>query len=168
MKANIVLLTVCFLFLAAPVRSEDAMKVTSPDFQHNGNIPAKFTCQGQDVSPTLEISGVPAHAKSLALIVDDPDAPMGNWDHWIVFNIDPAAKVIQESAVPGVQGWNDFGRVDWGGPCPPSGTHRYFFKLYALDTMLALKPGAKKKDLEKAMQGHILGKTELIGLYKKF
>ena len=147
------------------------MKLTSPEFPHNGNIPVKFTCQGKDVSPTLEIAGVPAGAKSLALIVDDPDAPMGNWDHWVVFNIPPDVTRISEGAVPAspaVQGGNDFGRVEWGGPCPPRGTHRYFFKLYALDTMLALKPGARKKDVEKAMPGHILDKTELIGLYKKF
>jgi hypothetical protein len=146
------------------------MKLTSPDFQHNGSIPARFTCQGKDVSPTLQISGIPAGAKSLALIVDDPDAPMGNWDHWVIFNIAPDVTEIAEGTVPAapaVLGWNDFGRVEWGGPCPPSGTHRYFFKLYALDTMLGLKKGARKKDVEKAMQGHVIEKTELVGLYRK-
>jgi hypothetical protein len=167
MKHLLFLLIALFALFPMSARSEEAMQLTSPDFQHNGNVPAKFTCQGDDLSPTLEISGVPAGAKSLALIVDDPDAPMGNWDHWIVFNIDPAVQVIKEDTAPGTLGWNDFGRVEWGGPCPPSGTHRYFFKLYALDVMLDLKPRVKKKDVERAMQGHILDKAELIGKYQK-
>jgi Raf kinase inhibitor-like YbhB/YbcL family protein len=170
MKFVFFILSALFVFITMPARSEDAMKLASPEFQHNGNIPVKFTCQGQDVSPALEIAGVPAGAKSLVLIVDDPDAPMGNWDHWVVFNILPDVTRISEGTPPpspALQGWNDFRRVDWGGPCPPRGIHRYFFKLYALDTMLGLKKGASKKDVEKAMQGHILEKAELIGMYKK-
>ena len=143
------------------------MKLTSPAFEHNQMIPKKFTCQGNDVNPELNIAGIPAEAKNLALIVDDPDAPMGTWVHWVVFNIPPSAAKIKENSIPGMQGYNDFGRNNYGGPCPPSGTHRYFFKLYALDTELDLKEGIKKQELEKAMEGHILVKTELIGLYKK-
>ncbi|MBN2120821.1 MAG: YbhB/YbcL family Raf kinase inhibitor-like protein [Candidatus Omnitrophica bacterium] len=142
------------------------MKLTSPEFKHNELIPKKFTCQGQDVNPALVIEGVPQDTQSLSLIVDDPDAPMGTWVHWVVFDI-PVVSKIEESSIPGKQGFNDFGREDWGGPCPPSGTHRYFFKLYALDTSLNLKEGISKEELEGAMQGHILDKAELIGLYKK-
>ncbi len=142
------------------------MKITSPEFEHNGFIPKKFTCQGEDINPALEIKGIPENAKSLALIVDDPDAPMGTWVHWVVYNI-PLTSKIDESSVPGKQAMNDFRRKDYGGPCPPSGTHRYFFKIYALDTEISLKQGAGKKELEKAMDGHTLAKAELIGLYKK-
>ena len=142
------------------------MKLVSSAFAHNQTIPRKYTCQGEDVSPPLTVEGIPPGTKSLALIVDDPDAPMGTWVHWVVFNIPPSAQ-IEENTIPGIQGHNDFGRNDYGGPCPPSGTHRYFHKLYALDTTLNLEQGVTKKNLEKAMQGHILDKTELIGLYKK-
>lgn len=144
----------------------DKMKLSSPDFEHNAVIPAKFTCQGKDINPVLIIDDLPAGARSLALIVDDPDAPMGTWVHWVVYNI-PLISRIKENSIPGTQGSNDFGRKDYGGPCPPSGTHRYFFKIYALDTELNLPEGISKKDLEKAMQGHILDQAELIGLYKK-
>ncbi len=142
------------------------MKIASSAFAHNQMIPQRYTCQGQDVNPPLTIEGIPEGTKSLALIVDDPDAPMGTWVHWVVFDI-PSASTIEENSIPGKQGYNDFGRNDYGGPCPPSGTHRYFHKIYALDTTLNLKEGISKKDLEKAMQGHILDKAELIGLYKK-
>ncbi|MBW2992325.1 YbhB/YbcL family Raf kinase inhibitor-like protein [Candidatus Woesearchaeota archaeon] len=142
------------------------LKLTSPVFENNGNIPAKYTCQGDDVNPELSIEGIPGGTKSLVLIVDDPDAPMGTWDHWVVWNIKPTDK-IKENSVPGVQGMNDFGKHDYGGPCPPSGTHRYMFKLYALDTELDIDESAHKKDVEKAMEGHILAKTQLIGLYQK-
>ncbi|MBU0694186.1 MAG: YbhB/YbcL family Raf kinase inhibitor-like protein [Candidatus Omnitrophica bacterium] len=142
------------------------MRITSPEFEHNGIIPKKFTCQGDDVNPALSIEGIPEGTKSLALIVDDPDAPMGTWVHWVVFDI-PVASGIDEGSIPGKQGINDFRRKDYGGPCPPSGTHRYFFKIYALDRELNLKEGISKKELESAMQAHILEKAELIGLYKK-
>lgn len=145
---------------------EEKMKLSSPEFEHNGFIPKKFTCQGEDVNPTLVIEDIPDGTKSLALIMDDPDAPMGTWVHWVVFNI-PVISRIEENSVPGKQGINDFGRLNYGGPCPPSGTHRYFFKLYALDTELDLGEGITKKELEEAMEGHILQKVELIGLYKK-
>src|SRR3989344_597362 len=137
------------------------MKITSPVFSHNQSIPKKFTCQGEDVNPELALDGIPAETKSLALIVDDPDAPMGTWVHWVVFDISPETTKIAEDTIPGKQGWNDFGRRDYGGPCPPSGTHRYFHKVYALDTVLNLKEGIKKSELEKAMKGHILDQAEM-------
>lgn len=142
------------------------MKLMSREFENNKFIPKKFTCQGEDTNPALLIEGIPDGAKSLALIVDDPDAPMGTWVHWVVYDI-PIISRINEGSIPGKQGMNDFRRLDYGGPCPPSGTHRYFFKIYALDKTLNLREGIAKKELEKAMEGHILDKTELIGLYKK-
>ncbi len=143
-----------------------AMRITSPEFEHNGVIPKKFTCQGADVNPKFNFYDIPEGAKSLALIVDDPDAPGGMWVHWVVFDI-PLIKEVAENSVPGTQGVNDFNRKDYGGPCPPSGTHRYFFKIYALDTVLDSDGMINKKQLEEKMQGHILGRAEMIGLYKK-
>ncbi|MFH1470564.1 MAG: YbhB/YbcL family Raf kinase inhibitor-like protein [Candidatus Micrarchaeota archaeon] len=144
------------------------LKISSQAFNHNGMIPAKFTCKGENISPALEISGIPNGAKSLALIVDDPDAPMGTWVHWVVWNIQPIQKIDEGSVPPGSsQGITDFGKPGYGGPCPPSGTHRYFFKLYALDSVLNLPPTSKKSDLENAMKGHILEKAELVGLFSK-
>src|SRR3989338_238986 len=144
------------------------MKLTSTAFAHNSTMPSEFTCDGQDLSPPLTISDVPSNAKSLVLIMDDPDAPVGTWDNWIVFNIPPSTKEIAKGTEPkGTAGKNSWGRTGYGGPCPPSGTHRYFFKLYALDTQLNLPEGSAKKDLEKAMQGHILEKVELMGNYKR-
>ena len=144
------------------------MKLTSSAFQHNAQIPSEFTCDGSDLSPPLSISDVPANAKSLVLICDDPDAPVGTWDHWVVFNIPPSTKEISKGTWPqGTPGKNSWGRTGYGGPCPPSGTHRYFFKLYALNTMLNLPHGSAKKQIEAAMQNHILAKAELIGLYKR-
>lgn len=142
------------------------LKITSPAFANKGLIPAKYTCDGEDVNPPLSIEGIPEGTQSLALIVDDPDAPMGTWDHWTLWNILPLEK-IEENNAPGVEGLNDFNKHSYGGPCPPSGTHRYFFKVYALDTKLNLKPNSRKKDLEKAMKEHILARGEIIGLYKR-
>jgi Raf kinase inhibitor-like YbhB/YbcL family protein len=142
------------------------MKLTSPAFENNGFIPSKYTCQGEDINPALSIEDIPEGTKSLALIVDDPDAPMGTWVHWVVYDIAPVSR-IDEDSIPGKQGINDFRKKDYGGPCPPSGTHRYFFKIYALDEELGLEEGVNKRGLEKAMQAHILEKAELIGLYKK-
>lgn len=144
------------------------MKLTSPAFANNGAIPPEFTCDGSGSSPPLIISEVPPNAKSLALIMDDPDAPAGTWDHWIVFNIPSSTNKIAKGAEPeGIGGRNSWGRAGYGGPCPPSGTHRYFFKLYALDTELSLPEGATKSSLERAMGGHVISKTELIGTYKR-
>jgi Raf kinase inhibitor-like YbhB/YbcL family protein len=152
--------------LARAAEGEATMRLKSPEFEHNGTIPKKFTCEGNDISPALAIEGIPGKTQSLALIVDDPDAPVGIWIHWVVFDIPPVAE-IKENTIPGKQGRNDFGRNNYGGPCPPSGTHRYFFKLYALDSELNLKEGVSKQDVEQAMEGHVLAKAELIGLYKK-
>lgn len=142
------------------------MKLSSPEFKNNEFIPAKFTCEGRDINPQLIIEGIPAAAKSLALILDDPDAPMGTWVHWLVFNL-PLVSFIEENSQPGEPGINTLKEKTYHGPCPPSGTHRYFFKIYALDKKLDLPAAVSKGILEKAMQGHILDRVELIGLYKK-
>ena len=145
------------------------LQLVSPAFKHNEFIPEKYTCDGKDINPPLLIENIPSGTKSMALIVDDPDAPAGTWVHWVVWNISPDTKEMKESSVPegAQQGVNDFRKHEYGGPCPPSGTHRYFFKLYTLDTMLNLGSKAKKSDLEQAMKGHILEKTELIGRYRR-
>jgi Raf kinase inhibitor-like YbhB/YbcL family protein len=143
------------------------LSVMSPTFENNQLIPAKYTCDGDDVNPPLTIEGVPEGTKTLALIVDDPDCPTGTWDHWIVWNIPATASKIAENTIPGNEGMNDFRKRSYGGPCPPSGTHRYFFKVYALDVKLDLSPTSRKRDVEKAMQGHILAKGELVGLYSR-
>jgi len=144
----------------------EELTITSPAFENKKLIPPKYTCDGEDVNPALLIKGIPEETKSLVLIVDDPDAPMGTWDHWIVWNIPPTNK-IEENSVPGTEGLNDFRRRSYGGPCPPSGTHRYYFKVYALDTKLNLGSNSRKKDVEKAMKGHILAQGELVGLYSR-
>ncbi|MCX5711556.1 MAG: YbhB/YbcL family Raf kinase inhibitor-like protein [Candidatus Omnitrophica bacterium] len=142
------------------------MKISSPEFTHNSSIPAKYTCEGEDINPALLIDGIPAAAKSLALIMDDPDAPAGVWVHWVVFDI-PIIQRIEENSTPGKLGVTTKKKKEYHGPCPPSGTHRYFFKIYALDTLLNLKEGISKGQLEQAMKSHILDKAELIGLYKR-
>jgi Raf kinase inhibitor-like YbhB/YbcL family protein len=142
------------------------LTVKSPAFENNKLIPPKYTCDGNNVNPPLTIENVPDETKSLVLIVDDPDCPTGTWDHWIVWNITPTSK-IEENTVPGTEGINTARKHSYGGPCPPWGTHRYFFKVYALDAKLNLNSNSNKKDVEKAMQGHILAKGELIGLYRR-
>ena len=151
---------------ALPVSGEGAMNLSSPEFKNNQPIPERFTCEGADINPTLVVEGIPDTARSLALIVDDPDAPMGTWVHWVIFNIPPTSR-INEDRVDGTQGRNDSGGIKYHGPCPPSGTHRYFFKIYALDALLDLKEGVSKDELAQAMEGHVLDKAELIGLYGK-
>ena len=144
------------------------MNLTSPAFQNNAPTPSEYTCDGANLSPPLEISDAPSNAKSLALVMDDPDAPVGTWDHWVVFNIASAIREIPKGTEPnGVGGRNSWGRTGYGGPCPPSGAHRYFFKLYALDTTLNLPEGSTKKELESAMQGHIVAQAQLMGTYKR-
>jgi hypothetical protein len=140
--------------------------ITSPAFENNGFIPTKYTCDGADVNPPLNVKGIPEETQSLVLIVDDPDAPRETWDHWIVWNIHPAEK-IRENSIPGTEGLNDFNKHSYGGPCPPSGTHRYFFKVYALDTRLDLNPNSRKRDVERAMKEHILAKGEMVGRYRR-
>jgi Raf kinase inhibitor-like YbhB/YbcL family protein len=145
------------------------MKITSSAFAQGGNIPSKFTCDGADTNPPLRLEGAPAEAKSLALIVDDPDAPIGLFTHWLVWNIDPKTTVIEENSAPSnaIQGKNDFGRTGYGGPCPPSGTHRYFFKIFALDRQLDLPAGSKRAQFDAEMRGHIIGQGELMGRYSR-
>ena len=145
------------------------LMMTSTAFPPNGMIPSTYTCDGDDLNPPLRIEYIPPAARSLALIVDDPDAPRGMWVHWVVWNISPTTMEIAENSVPagGVQGMNDFQKDAYGGPCPPAGTHRYFFKLYALDTTLRLGTNTDKAALEAAMQGHILAAAELIGRYHR-
>lgn len=170
-KTVIALLIVGLISGVTAVRADEGnkvqtMRLASPAFKDREYMPKKFTCQGLNVSPELTIDNIPGKARSLALIMDDPDAPMGTWVHWTVYDIPVTAK-IEEGAIPGKQGINDFGRKNYGGPCPPSGTHRYFFKIYALDKKLGLGEGAGKADLEAAMEGHVLEKAELVGLYRK-
>ena len=144
------------------------MTITSSAFQQAGNIPSKFTCDGNNKNPPLQIAEIPSGAKSLALVVDDPDAPSGLFTHWVVWNISPRTNAITEASAPkGVQGTNDFGKSGYGGPCPPSGMHRYSFKIFALDRELDLPSGSKRSQLDAAMKGHIVGQGELIGRYAK-
>ncbi|MFH1800070.1 MAG: YbhB/YbcL family Raf kinase inhibitor-like protein [Candidatus Omnitrophota bacterium] len=150
------------------------IEVRSSAFVEGDKIPSDFTCDGADMSPPIEWSGVPARAQSLAIIMDDPDAPSGNWTHWLVYDLPPdltqlRAGIAAGEKLPGeaLQGRTDFRKTGYGGPCPPSGEHRYFFKVYALDTMLHLKSGASKQELLKAMQGHILAEGVLMGRYDR-
>lgn len=148
-----------------------ALTLTSEAFNHAELIPSKYTCDGEDIAPPLAWNGVPANTKSLVLIVDDPDAPNGVWDHWLLFNIPPSAQSLVEGAYPlppgAEEGANSWGRRGYGGPCPPDKMHRYLFKLYALDTPLDLLNGAKKSQIEAAMKNHILAQTELLGKYER-
>jgi Raf kinase inhibitor-like YbhB/YbcL family protein len=143
------------------------ISIKSPAFENNKQIPKKYSCDGDDINPPLIIEGAPKEAKTLVLIMDDPDAPNGTFDHWIVWNIQASTTKIGEDTVPGTEGMNSARQQAYMGPCPPSGTHRYFFKLYSLDTELTLATTSRKKDVEKAMEGHILSKGELIGLYHR-
>ena len=160
---------------AADKIGTEQMQLTSSAFDEGTPIPAKYTCDEKNLSPPLKWSGVPAEAKSLALIADDPDAPSGTWVHWVVYDLPASLSELPEDTVKGqrlpgggMQGMNDFKHLGYGGPCPPPGTpHRYFFKLYALDTMLDLKPGVTKKDLEHAINKHILAQGQLMGTYKR-
>ena len=144
----------------------DTMLISSPAFEHQSNIPSQYTCDGRNINPPLVIEQIPEEAKSLVLVVDDPDAVGGMWVHWVVWNI-PITLSIKENSVPGTEGVNDFKRKHYGGPCPPSGTHRYFFKVYALDAVLDLPAYTDKKALEQAMQPHIIAFGEIIGLYER-
>lgn len=151
-----------------------SINLTSAAFKDGEMIPQKYTCDGADVSPPLHWQGLPDGTRSLTLICDDPDAPMGAWVHWVLYNIPPDAAELPEN-VPtdrildngAKQGMNDFKRLGYGGPCPPGGTHRYFFKVYALDIEIGLEPGATKAELLKAMEGHVLDEGELMGRYSR-
>jgi Raf kinase inhibitor-like YbhB/YbcL family protein len=150
-------------------RNVEMLEVTSPAFAHEGNIPRQYTCDGDDINPPIQIQGIPENTRSLALIMDDPDAPFGTWEHWLVWNISPDTTQIEENSVPSdaVLGTNSFKRLQYGGPCPPFGTHRYYFKVYALDSMLDLPEGNKKKQLQKAMVSHIIAEGTLMGRYAR-
>ena len=160
---------------ATDQNGKGTMQISSTAFNEGQPIPPKYTCQGKNVSPPLKWTGVPAEAKSLVLIADDPDAPVGTWVHWVLFDLPPTTGQLSEDVPKGQytesrakQGLNDFKHLGYGGPCPPpGGPHRYFFKLYALDTLLELKPGATKKDVEKAMEKHILAQAQLMGTFKR-
>jgi len=150
------------------------LRIHSESFENGKRIPSDFTCDGSDVSPQLEWTGVPSGTRTLVLISDDPDAPVGTWVHWVFYNIPAQVTGLPEAFPPdvkpeigGAQGTNDFRRVGYGGPCPPSGTHRYFFKLYALDSVLDLEPGATKRQVMEAMEGHVLDQAELMGTYSR-
>src|SRR5712692_1015859 len=157
-----------------PKQDKAEIKLTSVAFKDGGPIPRAYTCDGVNISPPLEWSGAPKTAKTIAIVCDDPDAPAGTWVHWVLYNL-PADRLGMVENVPttdnvpggGLQGTNDFQKIGYGGPCPPSGTHRYFFKLYALDSELPLKPGATKADLEKAMEGHVVTQGQLMGTYRR-
>jgi hypothetical protein len=150
------------------------LSITSTAFKQGDRIPSKYTCDGSDVSPGLEWSDVPEGTRSFTIIADDPDAPVGTWIHWVFYNILGETRTLPEAVPPDAnlpdgsrQGKNSWGRPGYGGPCPPGGTHRYFFKLYALDTVLELQSGVSEDDLLKAMKGHILAEAELMGLYSR-
>ena len=152
-----------------------AFAISSTSFQTGGDIPKKFTCDGADLSPELHWTSPPAGTQSFALIADDPDAPAGTWTHWVLFDLPAETSSLAENVskvdeVPtgGRQGRNDFRKIGYGGPCPPPGKpHRYFFRFYALDTKLNLKPGVSRREVEQAMQGHILATAELMGRYQR-
>jgi Raf kinase inhibitor-like YbhB/YbcL family protein len=151
-----------------------AVTITSSSFTEGGLIPKKHTCDAEDISPDLNWSGVPKEVKSLALICDDPDAPGGTWVHWVLFNIPADVTILQAGVSPDAvlkngarHGKNDFRKLGYGGPCPPGGTHRYFFKIYALDTLLSLESGSTKSQLLAAMKGHVLAEGQLMGKYKR-
>lgn len=170
-------LAVAVVLPAAADRTEEeamSIEVTSSAFVHEGLIPRRYTCDGEDISPPLVWRGLPEGTMSLALIVDDPDAPRRTWVHWVIFNLPPGSGNLPENVPPQLslpgdsrQGMNDFGRVGYGGPCPPAGMHRYYFRIYALDSLLDLAPGSTKEALLKAMAGHILGEGELMGKYRR-
>jgi Raf kinase inhibitor-like YbhB/YbcL family protein len=150
------------------------MELTSSAFNENGMIPSKYTCDGADVSPPLKWGSLPDGTKSLVLICDDPDAPVGTWVHWVYYDIPVQTKDLPENVAPderpapgGIQGINDFRRIGYGGPCPPGGTHRYFFKLYALDILLNMSPGATKNQVLKAMENHVADHVQLMGKYHR-
>jgi len=143
-----------------------ALEITSPSFRNDGYIPVKFSCEGENVSPALSVKNIPSQAVSLAIVVEDPDAPNGTFTHWIAWNIEPLGN-IPEKSMQGIQGKNSKGNNGYMGPCPPKGTHHYHFKIYALNAKLSLPEGSTKKQLLEAMNDHIIGSGELVGLYEK-
>jgi len=143
------------------------MDLSSPSFDHGSSIPERFTCDGDDVSPELHISGIPSDASMLVLIMDDPDAPVGTWDHWVVYDVEPVPTIPENAGPLGVDGLNSWKETGYGGPCPPSGTHRYFFRVLALDGSLNLDRGADKGTVLAAAKGHVLAEATLMGTYAR-
>ncbi len=141
------------------------MRLTSTAFEHEGDIPDQYTCDGADASPALTLHDIPAGTVSLVMVMDDPDAPVGTWDHWVAYDIPPSEEIPEAVASLGTSGTNSWGRTGYGGPCPPSGTHRYFFVVYALDAELGLEPGADKGTVLDALTGHVLAEATLMGRY---
>jgi Raf kinase inhibitor-like YbhB/YbcL family protein len=148
------------------VKTKSILSISSPSFKHEGLIPRTYTCEGSNINPPLVIEGIPEETRSLALIVEDPDAPGGTFDHWLIWNI-PPVKVIPENSRAGLEGMNSKGELGYTGPCPPSGSHRYFFKVYAVNILLDTQKGATKEKLEFALKNHTISEGEMIGLYKK-
>ena len=176
MKKVFLIVTLILFFLSPTFAGGKKMELKSSVFKNGETIPVKYTCDGDDISPPLSWSGAPAGTKSFVLIMDDPDAPMGTWVHWVVYNIPANVTNLPEKVPPEeklkdgtLQGKNSWGRIGYGGPCPPppTGAHRYFFKLYAIDKVLSLGPGATKEKVLKAIEGHVLSKAELMGRYKR-
>ncbi|MGK7392631.1 MAG: YbhB/YbcL family Raf kinase inhibitor-like protein [Candidatus Cyclobacteriaceae bacterium M2_1C_046] len=143
------------------------LALSSPKFENGGSIPKKYTCDGENVNPPIKVENLPEDTETLALIIEDPDAPNGTFDHWIVWNINPYLDQINEHVTPGVEGKNSFGKHHYKGPCPPDGEHRYFFRIYALNKSLKLQPDAGKIELLDAMEGNVLASGELMGRYKR-
>jgi Raf kinase inhibitor-like YbhB/YbcL family protein len=164
---NIAFIILLSVALARSTTAAPNVRLSSSAFSPGGKIPSQFTCKGANVNPQLEFHGIPPETKSLALVIDDPDAPSGLFTHWLLWNISPATSQISEKSVPSgaLQGTNDFGKPGYGGPCPPSGTHRYFFRVMALDRTLDLRAGAERAEFDKAIAGHILAGGELMGRF---
>lgn len=170
----LLVLWIATLTAPGPLSAAGTIVVKSPSFEEGKTIPQKHTCDGEDVSPQLAWTGVSEGAKSLAIICDDPDAPAGTWVHWVLYNLPADAVGLEEKVPPretlpsgARQGKNDFRKIGYNGPCPPGGTHRYFFKVYALDRLLDLPPGATKAELVRAMEGHVLAQGSLMGTYSR-
>jgi len=171
---SIVLLAACSatgvdrpVHTAADAREGSGMQLTSAAFVHGESIPDRYTCDGADMSPPLTVGDLPSAASALALVMDDPDAPRGTWDHWVVYDIEPTADIPEGVQHLGTSGSNSWQRAGYGGPCPPGGTHRYFFTVYALDGALGLEAGAGKGELLDAMQGHVVDEATLMGTYHR-
>jgi len=168
---SLAILFIGFLISPLPVWANSGsndFQLTSTAFEANADIPKKYTCDGGDINPPLAFKNVPAKTKSLALTISDPDAPEGTWSHWVIYNIPPNTGEIIENTNPGTEGLNDFGKYTYGGPCPPDERlHHYIFRLYALNTILNINEGPSLSEVEKALRGHIIAKTELIGTYQK-
>ena len=165
-KRTIIVSVIVFISLFSITQGGENMKITSPEFQNNQLMPGKFTCDGENINPALVIENIPDGTKSLALIMDDPDAPSGDFVHWVLYDI-PVTNRIDENSILGKQGLNSLDRLGYVSPCPPTGVHRYFFKIYALDKILNYNEGLSKPELEREISTHLLGKAELIGLYQK-